>query len=504
MAALLALAPIALLLVLMVGGRWSAAAAGAAGAAVAAPIAMLGFGYGSELGPLPSLLGPMIEAAFLAATIVWIIFPALCIHEYQTQTGATALVGRWLASLTDDRRITALLVAWFFGLFLEGAAGFGTPVALAAPLLVAIGFTPVKALTLALLGSAAGVSFGAIGTPVAALLTAGPLDPNRLALLIVLLHAATGWTMAALVYRLAGRHQDPQGSAAAWRWAGSAAAFFFVPAALLAWSSGPELPTLGGALVGGALFVALVKRHRPPGAADRADAPAGRALLNAALPYLAVVALILATRTITPVADWLRGFGVEWQLFGRFEGAVAPLHHPGTMLFLGFLAAGLMRRQGRGALPEAARRAAARLPRVALALVTVLLLARLMVHSGMIDLLATSAAGTLGGIWPLLAPAIGALGAFVTGSATASNLLFGQFQYAAATNAGLSPTLMTAAQGFGAAVGNLVAPFNIVAGGATVGLIGREGEVLRRTLPPALLYAGAGGALVLLLSYAIF
>jgi lactate permease len=134
---------------------------------------------------------------------------------------------------------------------------------------------------------------------------------------------------------------------------------------------------------------------------------------------------------------------------------------------------------------------------VALALGAMILLARLMVHSGMVGALAAAAAG-LGPGWPALAPAVGALGTFVTGSATASNVLFGPLQRDAADAAGLVPAAMMAAQGYGAAVGNVLAPHNIVAGAAAVGLAAQEGPILRRTALPALAALTGAGALVLL------
>jgi lactate permease len=144
--------------------------------------------------------------------------------------------------------------------------------------------------------------------------------------------------------------------------------------------------------------------------------------------------------------------------------------------------------------------AARRLPPVALALVSVLLLARFMVHSGMIEALALAAAELLGSAWPLASPLTGALGSFVTGSATTSNIVLAEFQVSAASAGNVAPLLALAGQGFGVAIGNIVAPHNIVAGAATVGLIGREGEVLKQTLPVCVLYAVAGGALLLALS----
>lgn len=488
MAALAALLPILLILVLMMGLRWAAGPAGLAGLLVAAPVALLGFGWGDGA----ALAGVAAEAGFATLTILWIIFPALLLHELQLGTGATARIRAALTRLSDDPRLVALLIAWFFALFAEGAAGFGTPVALAAPLLVACGFDPARAVALALVGHAAGVTFGAVGTPVLPLVAARGLDPVALGAMLALLQAAIGWSMAVATHRLAAA----QGGSAGLGWALGAAAAFLLPALAIALWVGPELPTLGGALAGGLVF-ALVLRRR-----QRAAPPAeGRALVAAAAPYLLLLALILCSRLVPPLQQALSGMVWGWSLPGGFKGQVAPLYHPGTLLLLALLVAALLRRDGAAALRGAAARAGARLPSVVFALLAMLLLARLMVHAGMIATLGEGSAGLIGGAWPLLAPAAGALGTFVTGSATASNILLADFQATTAEALDLPVLLMLAAQGLGAAIGNVVCPHNVVAGAATVGLSGREaGAVLRRTLPPALAYLALAGGLLLVLS----
>lgn len=493
MAALAALLPVLLILGLMVGLRWPAAPAGLAGLAAALPVALLGFGWtgaeGAGLGL--SLAGIAAEAGFTALTILWIVFPALWLHELQLASGATATLRAALARLSDDPRILALLIAWFFALFAEGAAGFGTPVALAAPLLVALGFPPVRAVALALVGHAVGVSFGAVGTPLVPQLAATGLDPLALAGTMAMLHLALGWTMAMAVHRLAGEAGGRAGAG----WALLAGAAFLLPFAAIAILIGPELPTLGGALLGGAGFALAVRARMAPGAGE---APAARTLRAAVLPYLALLGLILLTRLVPPLREALSGLALSWSLFGTFEGRVQPLYHPGTLLLLGLLAGGLARGTPARLFGTAAAAAAARLPAVLLALAAMLALARLMVHAGMVEALAAGAAGALGPAWPLLAPAVGVLGTFVTGSATASNILLTDFQRATAEALGLPVLLLVAAQGFGAAVGNIVCPHNIVAGAATVGLAGRQvGEVMRRTLPACALYTLLGGVLVL-------
>jgi lactate permease len=496
MTALAALLPIAAILALMLGARWAAGPAGLVGLAFALPVAVWGFGWrGPEAagGLAASLAGIAAEAGFTALTILWIVFPALLLHEVQLSSGATETLRRALARLSDDPRIAALLIAWFFALFAEGAAGFGTSVALAAPLLVAVGFARVEAVSLALIGHAVGVSFGAVGTPVLPQLAATGLAPRALAGVTAGLHAALGWLMALFVHRLAAGAGGRAGLAAPLL----AAAAFLGPFVAIAVFVGPELPTLGGALVGGLAFAAWVSRQG--GVAGEAG-PSPRALLLAASPYLLLLVAILATRLLPPLRVALSAVTVGWVLPGGFSGRVQPLFHPGTLLLLGLLAALLLRRERLAVVTDAVARASGRVPSVLLALVAMLALARLMVHAGLVQALADGAADLTGPLWPLLAPGAGVLGTFVTGSATASNILLSDFQRATADTLGLPLLPVMAAQGVGAAIGNIICPHNIVAGAATVGLAGREtARVLRLTMPAALLYTALAGALVLAL-----
>jgi lactate permease len=391
----LAALPIVLILGLMLGLGWPAARAGAAGLAVALALAWTSFSrpgtaFG-DLGPPVATAGALAEALFTAATILWIIFPALCIHQLQTRIGAIETLRGALGRLTPDPRLAAVVVAWFFALFIEGAAGFGTTIALAAPLLVSLGLPPVTALSAALLGHAVGVSFGAVGTPVLPQIAATGLSGQEIARTTGLFHGLLGWVMLLFTVNMIRRALPAEAapSRPLWGYVAAAAALFLLPMLAIAWWVGPELPTLGGALLGG----------------------------------------------------------------------------------------------------------------VALALAAMLGLSRVLVHGGMINALAEAAAAGVGGAWPLAAPFVGVLGTFVTGSATASNILFTDFQQATAQDVGLPVLLIIAAQGFGAAVGNIICPHNIIAGGATVGLSGEVGPVLRQTLAACLLYAALGGALALALAW---
>ncbi|MFO8150972.1 MAG: L-lactate permease [Trueperaceae bacterium] len=518
-AAVLAGLPLLVVLVAMLGLRWSAARAGAAGLALGLLIAVLAFGFGvqrlPQLGALAATGGVLLEAVFIAATILWIVFPALCIHELQLRTGAVDVLRDAMARLSGDPRILALLVAWFFVLFVEGAAGFGTSVALAAPFLVAAGFGRVEAVTVALIGHAAGVSFGAVGTPVLAQVAVTEFTGRELSAATVAYHSLAGALLPLVVMLLVTRTlpRERRTGWGAWGWTLLAAVSFLLPHHLLATYIGPELPTLAGSLLGGLAFVGVLRvaggrdraRHERERAPDEASSPApaeefparppaAPALLTAGAPYLVLVAAVLATRLVPPLREALTEAAWAWQQ-GPFGGSFAPLYHPGSLLLLAFVVGATWQRAPRREALHAARDAALRLVPVTLALVAMLSLSRLMLHAGMIEALADAAAAGAGPAWPYFAPFVGLLGTFVTGSATTSNILFTDFQLVAARGLGLSPTAMLGAQGFGAAVGNIVCPHNLIAAGATVGLVGREGEVLRRTLWVALAYASLGGLL---------
>lgn len=490
MTPLLAAMPLVAVLLAMGAGGLSAALAGTMGLAVALALVFFAPGFGFSGPAAPALLGTVAEAGFSALTILWIILPALALHEYQTRTGAVGRIRDALAGLTGDRRLQAVLIAWFFGLFIEGAAGFGTPVALAAPLLAGLGYPPVRAVALALLGHAAGVSFGAVGTPTLVQADLTGLAPTALSGPVATMHAILGPILLVAMMRLAG---DGPLTAPDLRWAGLAALTFFVPSLAIAWAIGPELPSLGGAFLGGALFIWALLR------AEHAAPPDLRALLPDLLPYLLILALVLVTRLVPPLTEAMRAPAIAWTLPGGFSGRFEPLYHPGTLLLIGLaLGAGLTGRLG--AARASAAPAVARLLPVALALLAMLALSRVMVQGGLVTALA-GAAATLGPAWPLAAPLLGVAGTFVTGSATASNILFTELQTATAAALALPPAALAAAQGFGAAIGNVVAPHNIIAGSATVGLVAREGAILRQTLAVAALYTALGGGLALAMTH---
>jgi len=502
---LLAALPIALLVALLLSGRVSAALAAWISLAAALAIVLGVFGFPGVPGgsTTQNLGGVTAEGVFFAASILWILLPALAIHELQTRGGALEVLRAAISGAAPGGPAKALLIGWFFALFIEGAAGFGTPLAIAAPMLVAMGVTPVAAVAMGLVGHAAGVTFGAVGTPILAQAALTQISVSELARYTALLMLPLVWIPALVVVRGAPSRSE-HAETGVWKLGLVAAALFGIPYGLAAMFLGSELPTLAGALLGGFAFIVHLRRARPGGGNGGNDAAITMAVdaskkswLQAAAPYLMLIALILLTRLVPSVKEVVSSVSWSWGLYGTYEGGILPLYHPGSLLFAAFFMGAWMQRCSPGDAGLALMQAARRLLPAVLALVAMLTLSRLMLHAGLIAQLAGAAEHSLGQLWPAIAPSVGALGSFITGSATASNILFTNLQEQAAVNLGLPVVVILAAQTVGAAFGNAIAPHNIVAGAAAVGATGREGEIMRRTLPACVLVLLLSGLLAL-------
>ena len=534
MLTVLAVLPIAAILLLMVVAKWSAALAGGTAAIGAMVLALTAFEFGGDdqpFGPVEGIVGVLARAGFVALTVMLIIGPALGIHHLQQRTGATRALEAGLSRITPDPRVAALLIVWFFCLLIEGAAGFGTPVALAAPFLVAAGFKPVTAVVAAMLGHASAVPFAAVGTPTLAQLAIVDYEPLELSWAVAPYTAVVGLVLAFMVARLVATLMPTAGPP--WKWMGVAYLAFFVPNLLIARFVGPELPSLVGAIGGAAIFILVVRwvvnrRLRARVAAgedlmspeelvaeermheaaeetieaDREERHAAEAppmsFLAATAPYLILVVLVLVTRLVTPVKEATQSWTVSWELFDHFTEHIEPLYHPGLLLAVAFVGGAIWQRAALKDVGRAFEKATFQVVPVFVALVAMVTVAFTMSESGMTTELATAAAAT-GALWPVLSPFVGALGTFMTGSATASNILFTEFQDQTALSANLDPLPLLGSQGAGAAIGNIICPHNVVAAAATVGLSGREGEVLNRALPVAAVCLAIIGAMAWLI-----
>ena len=500
--------PFLIILVGMIGFKWSALKAG--GVALLATLAGTPAIVGINLHQLTTdiIPGSLLEAAITSVSILWIIFGALCIYYVQLNSGAIASIQQRLARLHPNPKVSALFIARFFSMFMEGAAGFGTSAALTAPFLVAAGYRPVMAVVLALWGHSLGVAFGAVGTPVitqallvgeSEVLLAQAVLPYMVPTTFVL---AIGLAWGCVRYGPATTDAEPELAMRHIVTLGTLAAIsFLLPAALMAYFLGPELPTLLGAVLGAVLFTSILQgvwKNVPPTEMPLAEENSAElSFMRAMAPYAILIGLVLLTRLIPELKATLQAlqWRLEWQ---RYQGAIQYLYHPGTLLLLSFFVGGLLQRQSFSALAKALRQALVRVLTVLAALFIMLLLSRVLVHTGAIAQLGQLVASIAGAWWPFWAAWFGVLGTFITGSATSSNILFSEFQRSAAIAGGHSPVPMLGAQTFGAAVGNMVCPHNIIASGATVNIQGREGEVMRYTLPMALILTAIAGVVAVL------
>ncbi|MYZ46283.1 L-lactate permease [Propylenella binzhouense] len=490
------------------------------------------------------VLAAAIEGVVIAASILWIVFGAILLLKTLTASGAMAAIRGGFKRITPDPRAQVILIAWLFGAFLEGAAGFGTPAAITAPLLVALGFAPMAAVVLALIADSSPVSFGAIGTPVVVGLAQGLQEGGDLApaaadvigdaslsdfLRSVAVQAITidlfvGSFIPLILVLVLTRFFDPRRSwrdgLRAWRFAMFAGLAFTLPALGVAVLLGPEFPSLIGALVGLAVVVPVARkglllppRLPPRGGDDRpAAAPApGMPLGRAWAPYLLLALLLVATRVeFLPLKQWLQAAMISWTgiLGTGVAVSLAPLYLPGTVFVVVVLATIPLQGMGARQAGTALRETGLALAASALALGTAVPMVRIFIHSGVNQAglgsmpmeLATVAADWVGAGWPLLAPFVGALGAFLSGSATFSNMMFALFQLGAAERAAIPDTVVLAAQMLGANAGNMISVLNVVAAAAVVGLLRQEGTIIRFTLAPMLYYCLAAGIVALLLT----
>lgn len=490
-----------------------------------------------------------IQGLIIAGELLYIVFGALLLLFMLKHSGAVATIRDGFRRISPDRRIQAIILAWTFGAFIEGAAGFGTPAAVAGPLLVILGFPPMAAVVAALTIQSTPVSFGAVGTPILIGVSGGLFDQPIVtqfvdrpggpatydALLqtitaeVAMIHGVIGTLIplfvVCLLTRFFGANRSWREGLAAWRFALFAGLAFTVPYVLVGVFLGPEFPSLFGGLIALALTVTAARRgwfqpketwDFPPESDWLAEwrgsvassGPDGRnarpiSIYAAWLPYLLVGAMLVVTRVLPDVHRVIIAQKIAWpSILGTDVGrTVTPLALPGTVfLVVCALCIPLYRmdaRRVRAALGESSRS----LLGAALAIVFAVPMVRIFINSGVNDaglasmpaVLAEFAATATGRGWPAVSAVIGAMGAFIAGSNTISNMTFSLFQFDVALRTGLSPTLIVALQAVGGAAGNMICVHNVVAAAATVGLTGQEGAVIRRTFIPTLYYLAAAG-----------
>ncbi len=462
--------------------------------------------------------GTVIVASLLDTLIVFvevllIIVVALLVLNVMIQTGNLETIKTVIASVSADHRVLAMLLAWGLVGFVEGIAGFGTPAVLAAPLLVYFGMKPLKAVAIALIGNSTAVPFGAAGTPVIigfAGLDATPEVVADAVSLAALIHAVMAIFITLAIVYVVTLGEEKGRFRRFIPFAVFSALAFSLPYLLLAHWVGPELPAIGGGVVA-IVAIAMAAHHGfllPRGErAATGERPALAGVMRSFTPFLVMAVALILSRTVPVLRETLDDVSFA---FGEFRGIelgqeLSPLYTPYFYFGLALITALLVFRGGARALAPAAVATYQKVRVAAIVLLFIIAMTQILLLSewnaaqlpSIPQVLGEGLADRLGGAFVLFSAFVGALGSFMTGSATVSNLLFAGLQVDTGQALSISVASLLALQLVGAGVGNMVSLHNIAMAAGAVGLEAREGQVIRETIVPVLVICLSAGILLL-------
>jgi lactate permease len=539
--AIFAVLPILTLFVLLGGFKLKAQWAALISLAVAMVVAMIVYGMPVDQTGLSALEG----AAFGLFPIVWIVVMAIWLYNMTVESGHFAVLRRSFGKISEDQRVQAVIIAFCFGALMEALAGFGTPVAITAVMMIGLGFKPIKAASIALVANTAPVAFGAIAIPITTLSEITGLDKGDLGSMV---GRQTPFLALIVPLILIGMVDGRRGIRQTWPVAVVGGLTFALGQFACSNFISVELTDIVAALLATASIVAFLRVWTPGEPLLAEDtAPSGRfqrpaaagasvsdpamereitrrddtkkdpplEVLRAYSPYLIIIA-VLSIAQIPAVKDalaespWTTTF--QWpgldvrspdgEALSSLTYNVNWLPAAGTLLLI----SGLITMFAIGISPVRALRVFGatldQLKWAALTVASVLALAYVMNQSGQTITLGLWAAGA-GSFFAFLSPLIGWLGVAVTGSDTSSNALFGGLQVAAAQDAGMSQNLLAAANSSGGVLGKMISPQNLAIGAAAVGMAGQEGDLFRKVLGWSIVLMLAMCALVYLQSTAV-
>lgn len=501
--------------------------------------------------PFNQIAAATFQGIVVTLEIVYIVFGAILLLNILQESGALSKIRQGLLGVSRDRRVQVILITWLLGSFIEAASGFGSTAVICVPLLVAIGFPPMAGVLASVIIQPTASSFGAVGTPFIIGVNNGlegasavlkeierlglgfPEYIDRIGAETGVIQGIIGTFIPLIVVMTITANF---GQAKSWKDGWEIAGFCIfaglavtIPYVFIAIFVGPAFPSLVGSLIGMLIIIPAAKAGflLPKHTWDFQDRsewpevwtgntssnitppPANMTSLLAWLPYILLGVTLYASRSrFLPLRDWLQSFKISFSnLFGSdVTFTTQPLFLPASVfVFVAIITCFLHRLQ-----PEQIKRAIAgsgsALVATALAIGASVPLAQVFINShvnargfaSMPLTLADGVSSLVGQLWPLFAPFIGTIGSFVSGSATVSNMMFSLLQFGVAEKIGASTSIILALQAVGAAAGNMVAIANIVPAVATVGLMGREGLILRQLIPLAAAYLIVAGLMGLL------
>jgi lactate permease len=532
--AIFAVLPLVVLFVLLGGFRMKAQWASLITLAVSIVIAITVYSM-----PIGQAGDAALEGAVFGFwPIMWIVINALWIFNMTDATGYFAVLRRAFSSVSDDPRVQVVVIAFCFGALLEALAGFGTPVAICGVMLVGLGFSPLRAASLALVADTAPVAFGAIAIPITTLGQVSGLPVHDLGAMV---GRQTPFFALIVPFALVFMADGRRGVREAWPAALAAGLVFAILQFATSNYISVQLTDIVASLGSAAAVVALLQIWTPhaPGTPatgiGRRPAIAGGAVADAALerrtavqdgpppsrgdtfkafaPYLIII-VVLGVTSISPITKELdKATSVfSWPgLHVLSSKGKAPtsetfklnyLTAAGTWLFVSGVLTALVLRVRPGLAIRTYWSTLVQLKWAIVTVMAVLALAYVMNLSGQTITLGTWAAGA-GGFFAFLSPMIGWFGTAVTGSDTSTNSLFGALQVAAAHKANLNPVLLAGSNSSGGVLAKMISPQNLAIGAAAVGLAGKEGDIFRKVIGYSLVFVLLMGVLALLQSGAL-
>jgi len=486
---ILSLAPIAIIIFSMLVLRWGAARAGIVGYISAMFIAYLFFGAGFEI-----FYFSHTKAIFLSIDVIMIVWAAFFLYRIVDEAGAVNIIGQALAHLTSDAGLQAMIIGWIFASFLEGIGGFGVPVAVVAPILLSLGFSPFAAVVIPSVGHGWAVTFGSLGAPFRGLLSSTGYQAELLTIPTAIFLGIAGLLSGFMVIHLASGWDGLKRLIFPVLIFGCFMGFAQYFAAIYGlWNIG----AFCGGLVGLIMILPLAHFYQSRENIKRIFEI--RSLILALSGYIVMIAIILGVQFIKPLQDVLGTYVFQiynpllstnggWLSLPPYitpaglSKKIVILSHTGVLLFYSSLIAyGIYYKANLYIAGSAKKIIYSTFNKVLLPSISILFMvnmAVIMEFSGMTDTLANGLAKGMRDMFPLITPWVGSLGAFMTGSNTNSNVVFGLLQLKTAQLLDFSESIILAGQTTGASLGSVLAPTKIAVGVSTVGMIGKEGDVL--------------------------
>ncbi len=442
--------------------------------------------------------------------ILLIILMAIYSYNVLLHTGKIEVLKAQFSSISSNKCIQVLLITWGFGGLLEGMAGFGTAVAIPAAILISLGFKPVFSALVSLIANSVPTAFGAVGVPVIVLAQETSLDVMKVAPAVVAQLAVTMILVPIVIAQLTvpGKKALPRNILI-----GTViGAVSLVVQYLAARYIGPETPAILGSAAAIAVIILMgrILDRRTARSSGTNTTPSKhrhstKEILQAWAVYALIMLLILLTSPLLPLKDILApvaetsiGFNIggetrTWSVQWLVQG--------GLLLFIGSFAGGLLQGGKAGGLLRLLWKSTVQLKKTFITVICLVGFSSIMETSGMINTLAVALATATGALYPLFAPAIGAIGTFLTGSDTSANILFGKLQAGVAEHIGADPVWISASNTAGATGGKIISPQSIAIATSACGQQGQEGRILKAALLYALGYVVITGIVVYIFAY---